>query len=86
MRISCSSGSREPSGRHFPLPLTFFKKAMTCSRTALRSSRMKVNTEFGTIEPGDPSNGDVPSVVPPKGPSFPATSPTTAPQTGQASP
>jgi hypothetical protein len=45
-------------------------------RTALQSASMKVNPQFGSVDRGDAANGDVPTVVPPKGPALPSSSTT----------
>jgi parvulin-like peptidyl-prolyl isomerase len=53
-------------------------------RTALQKSTIKVNPQFGTVDRGDPANGDVPTVVPPTGPALPSsTSTTVAPASSQ---
>jgi parvulin-like peptidyl-prolyl isomerase len=47
-------------------------------RGALQKATIKVNPQFGTVDRGNPANGDVPTVVPPSGPALPASPSTTA--------
>ncbi len=53
-------------------------------RSSLQSARMTVSAQFGSIDRGDPANGDVPTVVPPKGPALPSTPSTTLPASAAA--
>jgi parvulin-like peptidyl-prolyl isomerase len=46
-------------------------------RTALQKATIKVNPQFGSVDHGNPANGEVPTVVPPTGPALPSSTSTT---------